>query len=80
LSVDDDAVAGVSEQDTKIAGMNQMRKAVVIIMNNGIWSKRTNTMAEMEKEIRRNSISLIMLRSFLSAIDGNGQTKSCRPF
>ncbi|MFA0816242.1 MAG: ribosome biogenesis GTPase Der [Anaerofustis sp.] len=73
-----DAVAGVSEQDTKIAGLIQdANKAVVIIMNKwDLVKKETNTMAEMEKDIRRklHFIDYAPIL-FLSAIDGKRTDK-----
>ncbi len=73
-----DATIGVSEQDTKIAGLIQeANKAIVIIINKwDLVKKETNTMIEMEKDIRRklHFIDYAPIL-FLSAIDGKRTDK-----
>ncbi len=49
-----DAQEGVTDQDAKIAGMiKDAKKAVIIVVNKwDLIEKETNTMAQMEKEVR----------------------------
>lgn len=68
-----DATVGVTEQDTKIAGYaHNKRKAIIIAVNK--WDKvekETNTMRNMEKEIRNKlSFALYAPIIFISVLKG----------
>lgn len=73
-----DAVIGVTEQDTKIAGMiDDANKAILIVVNKwDLVDKQTNTMVEMQQDIRKKlhfvDHAPIL---FLSAIDGKRTQK-----
>ena len=73
-----DAVIGVSEQDTKIAGIiKDANKAILIIVNKwDLVDKETNTMSEMQKEVaqRLHFIDYAPIL-FISAIDGKRMDK-----
>ncbi len=73
-----DAVIGVSEQDTKIAGIiKDANKATLIVINKwDLVDKTTNTMSEMEKEVaqRLHFIDYAPIL-FISAIDGKRMDK-----
>ena len=68
-----DATVGVTEQDTKIAGYaHNQKKAIIIAVNK--WhkvQKETNTMKNMEKEIRNKlSFALYAPIIFISVLKG----------
>lgn len=68
-----DATVGVTEQDTKIAGYaHNQKKAIIIAVNK--WDKvekETNTMKNMEKEIRNKlSFALYAPIIFISVLKG----------
>ncbi len=69
-----DANDGVTEQDTKIAGLvHEAGKAAVIVVNkwDAVENKETNTMRDMEERIRRDlSYMLYAPVLFLSALTG----------
>ena len=69
-----DANEGVTEQDTKIAGLvHEAGKAAVIVVNkwDAVEDKQTNTMRDMEAEVR-NGLSYMLYAPviFLSALTG----------
>ena len=69
-----DANEGVTEQDTKIAGLvHEAGKAAIIVVNkwDAVADKETNTMRDMEGEIR-NGLSYMLYAPvvFLSALTG----------
>ena len=69
-----DANEGVTEQDTKIAGLvHEAGKAAVIVVNkwDAVEDKQTNTMRDMETEVR-NGLSYMLYAPvvFLSALTG----------
>ena len=69
-----DANEGVTEQDTKIAGLvHEAGKAAIIVVNkwDAVEDKETNTMRDMEGEIR-NGLSYMLYAPvvFLSALTG----------
>ncbi len=69
-----DAADGVTEQDTKIAGLvHEAGKAAIIVVNkwDAVADKQTNTMRDMEAEIR-NGLSYMLYAPvvFLSALTG----------
>ena len=69
-----DANEGVTEQDTKIAGLvHEAGKAAIIVVNkwDAVDNKETNTMRDMENNIRRDlSYMLYAPVVFLSALTG----------
>lgn len=69
-----DANEGVTEQDTKIAGLvHEAGKATVIVVNkwDAVDDKQTNTMRDMEAEVRKGlSYMLYAPVVFLSALTG----------
>lgn len=69
-----DANDGVTEQDTKIAGLvHEAGKAAIIVVNkwDAVESKETNTMRDMENNVRRDlSYMLYAPVLFLSALTG----------
>ena len=69
-----DANDGVTEQDTKIAGLvHEAGKAAVIVVNkwDAVADKETNTMRDMEKDVRQGlSYMLYAPVVFLSALTG----------
>ena len=69
-----DANDGVTEQDTKIAGLvHEAGKAAVIVVNkwDAVADKETNTMRDMENDVRQGlSYMLYAPVVFLSAITG----------
>ena len=69
-----DANEGVTEQDTKIAGLvHEAGKAAVIVVNkwDAVEDKQTNTMRDMETEVRQGlSYMLYAPVVFLSALTG----------
>ena len=69
-----DAADGVTEQDTKIAGLvHEAGKAAVIVVNkwDAVENKETNTMRDMEAKIRQDlSYMLYAPVVFLSALTG----------
>lgn len=69
-----DANDGVTEQDTKIAGLvHEAGKAAIIVVNkwDAVPDKETNTMKEMEANVRRDlSYMLYAPVVFLSALTG----------
>ena len=69
-----DANEGVTEQDTKIAGLvHEAGKAAVIVVNkwDAVEDKQTNTMRDMEAEVRQGlSYMLYAPVIFLSALTG----------
>ena len=73
-----DAVIGVSEQDTKIAGIiKDANKATLIVINKwDLVDKETNTMSEMQKEVaqRLHFIDYAPIL-FISAINGKRMDK-----
>ena len=73
-----DAVIGVSEQDTKIAGIiKDANKAILIVINKwDLVNKETNTMSEMQKEVaqRLHFIDYAPIL-FIAAIDGKRMDK-----
>ena len=69
-----DANDGVTEQDTKIAGLvHEAGKAAIIVVNkwDAVENKETNTMRDMEGEVR-NGLSYMLYAPvlFLSALTG----------
>ena len=69
-----DANDGVTEQDTKIAGLvHEAGKAAIIVVNkwDAVENKETNTMRDMEAEVR-NGLSYMLYAPvlFLSALTG----------
>ena len=69
-----DANEGVTEQDTKIAGLvHEAGKAAVIVVNkwDAVADKQTNTMRDMEAQVR-NGLSYMLYAPvvFLSALTG----------
>ena len=69
-----DANEGVTEQDTKIAGLvHEAGKAAIIVVNkwDAVADKETNTMRDMEAEVR-NGLSYMLYAPvlFLSALTG----------
>ena len=69
-----DANEGVTEQDTKIAGLvHEAGKAAIIVVNkwDAVEDKQTNTMRDMEGEVR-NGLSYMLYAPvlFLSALTG----------
>ncbi len=69
-----DANDGVTEQDTKIAGLvHEAGKAAVIVINkwDAVENKKTNTMRDMEADVR-NGLSYMLYAPvvFLSALTG----------
>ena len=69
-----DANEGVTEQDTKIAGLvHEAGKAAIIVVNkwDAVADKETNTMRDMEAEVRKGlSYMLYAPVIFLSALTG----------
>ncbi len=69
-----DANEGVTEQDTKIAGLvHEAGKAAIIVVNkwDAVENKETNTMRDLENDIRRDlSYMLYAPVVFLSALTG----------
>ena len=69
-----DANEGVTEQDTKIAGLvHEAGKAAIIVVNkwDAVENKETNTMRDMEAEVRQGlSYMLYAPVIFLSALTG----------
>ena len=69
-----DANDGVTEQDTKIAGLvHEAGKAAIIVVNkwDAVENKETNTMRDMENNVRRDlSYMLYAPVLFLSALTG----------
>ena len=68
-----DATQGVTEQDTKIAGLaHEAGKGVLLVVNKwDLVEKQTNTMRDMEAEIRRDlSFMPYAPVVFLSALTG----------
>ena len=69
-----DANDGVTEQDTKIAGLvHEAGKAAIIVVNkwDAVADKETNTMRDMENEVRQGlSYMLYAPVVFLSALTG----------
>ena len=69
-----DATEGVTEQDTKIAGLvHEAGKAAVIVVNkwDAVEDKETNTMRDMETQVRQGlSYMLYAPVVFLSALTG----------
>ena len=69
-----DANEGVTEQDTKIAGLvHEAGKAAIIVVNkwDAVENKETNTMRDMEQEVRQGlSYMLYAPVIFLSALTG----------
>ncbi len=70
-----DANEGVTEQDTKIAGLvHEAGKAAVIVVNkwDAVEDKQTNTMRDMEADVR-NGLSYMLYAPviFLSALTGS---------
>ena len=69
-----DANEGVTEQDTKIAGLvHEAGKAAIIVVNkwDAVENKETNTMRDMETEVRQGlSYMLYAPVIFLSALTG----------
>ena len=69
-----DANEGVTEQDTKIAGLvHEAGKAAIIVVNkwDAVADKETNTMRDMENEVRQGlSYMLYAPVVFLSALTG----------
>ena len=69
-----DANDGVTEQDTKIAGLvHEAGKAAIIVVNkwDAVEDKQTNTMRDMEKEVREGlSYMTYAPVVFLSALTG----------
>ena len=69
-----DANDGVTEQDTKIAGLvHEAGKAAIIVVNkwDAVENKETNTMRDMEAEVRKGlSYMLYAPVLFLSALTG----------
>ena len=69
-----DANEGVTEQDTKIAGLvHEAGKAAIIVVNkwDAVANKETNTMRDMEQEVRQGlSYMLYAPVIFLSALTG----------
>ena len=69
-----DANEGVTEQDTKIAGLvHEAGKAAIIVVNkwDAVADKQTNTMRDMEQQIRQGlSYMLYAPVLFLSALTG----------
>ncbi len=70
-----DANDGVTEQDTKIAGLvHEAGKAAIIVVNkwDAVENKETNTMRDMEAQVRRDlSYMLYAPVLFLSALTGS---------
>ena len=70
-----DANDGVTEQDTKIAGLvHEAGKAAIIVVNkwDSIENKETNTMRDMEGEVRKGlSYMLYAPVLFISALTGS---------
>ena len=70
-----DANDGVTEQDTKIAGLvHEAGKAAIIVVNkwDAVENKETNTMRDMEAEVREGlSYMLYAPVLFLSALTGS---------
>ncbi len=70
-----DAQEGVTEQDTKIAGLvHEAGKAAIIVVNkwDAVENKETNTMRDMENNVRRDlSYMLYAPVLFLSALTGS---------
>ena len=70
-----DAQEGVTEQDTKIAGLvHEAGKAAVIVVNkwDAVADKETNTMRDMERSVREGlSYMLYAPVVFLSALTGS---------
>ena len=69
-----DANEGVTEQDTKIAGLvHEAGKAAIIVVNkwDAVENKETNTMRDLENDVRRDlSYMLYAPVAFLSALTG----------
>ena len=69
-----DANEGVTEQDTKIAGLvHEAGKAAIIVVNkwDAVENKETNTMRDLEAEVRKDlSYMLYAPVVFLSALTG----------
>ena len=69
-----DANEGVTEQDTKIAGLvHEAGKAAIIVVNkwDAVEDKETNTMRDMEQQVRKDlSYMLYAPVVFLSALTG----------
>ena len=70
-----DASDGVTEQDTKIAGLvHEAGKAAIIVVNkwDAVENKETNTMRDMEADVR-NGLSYMLYAPvlFLSALTGS---------
>ena len=70
-----DANEGVTEQDTKIAGLvHEAGKAAIIVVNkwDAVENKETNTMRDMEAQVR-NGLSYMLYAPvlFLSALTGS---------
>ena len=69
-----DANEGVTEQDTKIAGLvHEAGKAAIIVVNkwDAVENKETNTMRDLENDVRRDlSYMLYAPVVFLSALTG----------
>ena len=69
-----DANEGVTEQDTKIAGLvHEAGKAAVIVVNkwDAVEDKETNTMRDMETQVRQGLSSMLYAPVvFLSALTG----------
>ena len=69
-----DANEGVTEQDTKIAGLvHEAGKAAIIVVNkwDAVEDKETNTMRDMENQVRKDlSYMLYAPVVFLSALTG----------
>ena len=74
-----DANEGVTEQDTKIAGLvHEAGKAAIIIVNkwDAVDDKETNTMRDMENDIRRDLAYMTYAPVvFLSALTGQRVSK-----
>lgn len=70
-----DANDGVTEQDTKIAGLvHEAGKAAIIVVNkwDAVENKETNTMRDMEAQVRKDlSYMLYAPVLFLSALTGS---------
>ncbi len=70
-----DAQEGVTEQDTKIAGLvHEAGKAAIIVVNkwDAVENKETNTMRDMERSVREGlSYMLYAPVLFLSALTGS---------
>ena len=74
-----DANEGVTEQDTKIAGLvHEAGKAAIIVVNkwDAVEDKETNTMRDMENNVRRDlSYMTYAPVVFLSALTGSRVSK-----